>query len=284
MEQVGLKSEQLEKEKNELIQRLKKTKWKRQQVRHQNQQLKTLTEGWIHRYNQLCLQNCYVLQKNEEIERKRSSLKITYDKLCEIDVLSDTIFISHRGFYATINGLRLAISTSASIDTSPSSSSDSRENHHVPWHELNAGIGFLALLIQILQQELHIAHKSKFIIIPRGSYSKVSSRKTNQQWDLFYQPSTFQFFARRNWNTAMNILSYCILEVALEIKSRITTFSLPFSMEICTAFEGDWIGTIQIEKSELSYQGDNAAAWTRNMRFIAANLKVMQAFVLDIVG
>jgi hypothetical protein len=268
--------------KNELIRRISQVKSKCDHISKQNKELEELTESWMHRYNQMILEKEYQIDKYNQMINKKVSLEERFDQLSEIDVLSDVIYISHRGFYATVNGLRLAMCTSQPIMTSSGTSTVVSE-HNVPWHEVNAAMGMLALLVQTFQTKLHIIHQCRFLLTPRGSKTKVSSRRTNQQWDLFYQPSAFHFFARRNWNTAIHILCFCILEVAQEIKTRSSFFSLPFPMESNSNFDGDRIGSIKVAGMDIAYNGDNPVAWTKCMRYIAVNLKVMQAAMLDIV-
>lgn len=275
----GLSEKQAVKE--ELIRKISQLKSKSDKISKQNKRLEELTEAWIHRFNQVTLQKEMKIDQYDQLIQKKASLEERILKLSEIDVLSDVVYISHRGFYATVNGLRLAICTSPPmINQSGNSSVESGQN--VPWHEINAAVGMLALLVQTFQIKLQIIHRSKFLLIPRGSTSKISSRQSNQHWDLFYQPSTFQFFARRNWNTAINILGFCILEVAQEMKVRSSTFSLPFPIEMSSNFDGNRVGEIKVAGVEIVYNGDNPASWTKCMRYIAVNLKIIQAVMLDL--
>lgn len=269
--------------KNELIRRISQVQSKRDQISKQNKQLEKLTEAWIHRYNQMILVKENETDLHNQLIQKKVSLEERFDKLSEIDVLSDVIYISHRGFYATVNSLRLAMCTSPPMVVKSLGNSSVESEQNVPWHEINAAIGMLALLVQNFQIKLQIIHQCQFVLIPRGSTTKISSRKTNQEWDLFYQPSAFHFFARRNWNTAIQILGFCILEVSQEMKNRSSTFSLPYPIETTSSFDGNRVGSIKVADMEITYNGDNSAAWTKSMRYIAVNLKVMQAAILDIV-
>jgi hypothetical protein len=267
--------------KEELIRRISQLKSKRDNISKQNKRLEELTAAWIHRYNQVTLQKEMQIDQYDQLFQRKASLEERILKLSEIDVLSDVVYISHRGFYATVNGLRLAMCTSPPMVNHTGNSIAAGEQN-VPWHEINAAIGMLALLVQTFQIKLQIIHRSKFLLIPRGSTTKISHRQSNQQWDLFYQPSTFQFFARRNWNTAINILGFCILEVAQEMKSRSSTFSLPFPIENSSNFDGNRLGDIKVAGIEMAYNGDNPASWTKCMRYMAVNLKIIQAAILDL--
>jgi hypothetical protein len=54
-------------------------------------------------------------------------------------------------------------------------------------------------------------------------------------------------------------------------------------MESNSNFDGDRIGSIKVAGMDIAYNGDNPVVWTKCMRYIAVNLKVMQAAMLDIV-
>ena len=55
-------------------------------------------------------------------------------------------------------------------------------------------------------------------------FGNIMNNNSNQEWDLYYHPATFSFFAKRHWNTALNILRYCLYEVVEEVKRRLETF------------------------------------------------------------
>ena len=283
---------------------------------------RTITSKLI-QYNQISSQRQYMISKYVSLVKKLQYIQEEKKKLDNIHVLHDVFYIFHRGYYATINGLRLGMSAPVSSISSSSSSSSSASstlltssnmtstggitgttisnhnqnsnhnniasvsNNDIPWHEINAGIGMIALLISTLQDKLHI--RSRFKILPRGSTTKVcfnttsnttttnnngsnnimnsigsglynsqntnhhhhhqqqqhglfvpqgqlfdsnttnnnsiSHNQSNQEWDLHFQPTTFSFFGKRHWNTALNILGYCLYEVIEEVKERLERYN-----------------------------------------------------------
>ena len=151
-----------------------------------------------------------------------------------------------------------------------------------------------------------------------GGSSNNAGGGSAQEWDLHYQPTTFSFFAKRHWNTALNILGYCLYEVIEEVKRRLESYHrshsgsssthgenspgtlyssignktktartepgeteiiIPYSVEI----SGDWksersVGYVKIGGLDIEFNND-AIAWTKALRYVALNLKWTIAFI-----
>ena len=146
------------------------------------------------------------------------------------------------------------------------------------------------------------------MIQPRGSSTKVHSRKTKQEWDLCHQPSAFQFFARRNWNAALNILGYCLWEVVRDVSERMGVVNMlekekqnndggaetkknkhnnmewvmPFPVSLESDWENERIGSVKVGGLDFAFNGDGVE-WTKAMRYMAIDLKVIVAFVAKCV-
>jgi len=288
------------KKRNELLHRIQIVRTKREQVNKQSQSLTELKTLWMHRYNQAVSERTRAISQYAQQQMKLDEFQSDYEKLKEVNVLQDIFHIWHRGFaYATINGLRLGMVSTHPIKSKSTAPvirvqetnlfwNNSSNNSHavmensVPWHEINAGLGMIALLMQILQEKLKI-YQSKYRIQPRGSSTSVCSRKTSQEFSLFFQPAAFQFFARRNWNAALNILGHCLYEVVKEVERLGTLdeskiWNVPFGVVL----DGDWgnerIGVVKVGGLEVAFNGDSVE-WTKVMRYIAIDLKLIVAFV-----
>jgi len=136
----------------------------------------------------------------------------------------------------------------------------------------------------------------------------------HQEWDLYYHPTTFGFFARRNWNSALNILGYCCYEIIQEVKTRLEYLNhvkkesdsngntgdkndgdnddddnsrhhkhiqiiIPYDVQI----SGDWkgeksVGCVKIGGLDIAFNGDGVA-WTKVLRYMATDLKWVIAFL-----
>jgi hypothetical protein len=286
---------------NELLYRIQSVRSKRKLVRQHNESLAELQLLWTHQYNRITEKRTGALSSYAQQHRKLDEIQAAHDKLKQFYVLQDVFHIWHRGAYATINGLRLGMCTLPPVEHSQvvQEQTNSFWNNNningsavlktiVPWHEINAALGMIALLMQTLQNKLHI-YQSRYMILPRGSTAKVSSRKTKQEWALFHQPTAFQFFARRNWNAALNILGYTLYEIVTEInilKKSNGIDGMEWVMPFDVTLEGDWgnerIAIVKIGGLEVDFNGDGVE-WTKCMRYIAINLKLVVAFVATFV-
>lgn len=265
----------------------------------------------MHRYNASLKERSHALSSYLTQQTRLSELKDTQEKLKQLYVLQDVFYIWHRGPFVTINGLRLGMTDCSAIVSSPPNTNGALEqqansfwnNNHVigspvvennvPWHEINASLGMMALLMHTLHKRLRIFHP-RYMVHPRGSTTKVLSRKTKQEWDLFHQPTAFQFFARRNWNAALNIMGYILFEIIDEVNRVVVTsnddkalrreedWTIPFEVKL----EGDWgnerIGAVKIRGLDVAFNGD-AVEWTKAMRYMAIDLKMVVALVAKYV-
>eukprot|EP01083_Nonionella_stella_P002603 7464_1 len=196
----------------ELLRRIHAVRSKKKCVYQQNKIITELQSLWMHRYKQSDARRRLALSNYLKEENDLKMVEADYEKLKQINVLQDVFHIWYRGSFATFNGLRVGMCVATPEESSNQSTVSSNNlfwtnnnvglsnkfENAVPWHEINAGVSMIALLMQNIQKKLRIQHQSRYIILPRGSTTRISSRKTKQEWELFHQPSTFQFFARRN--------------------------------------------------------------------------------------
>lgn len=282
----------------ELLHRISAVREKRDQVKRQIKSLTKLNTTWIQLYNQATLEKYTAISNytKKKIEKKEREDELS--KLQKIHVLQDVFHLWHRGSYATINGLRLGMTSIPPLDQRSKIDSNTSfwnnsgnlmngNNNTVPWHEINAALGMVALLMQTLQKNLRIEHQSRYEILPRGSNTIVSSRKTKQEWELFHQPTTFQFFSKRNWNAALNILGFCLYELACEM-TRLSKHvdgenvsnpleTPPFDVKLEDDWSNERIGIVKVGGLQIAY--NDGADWSKVMRYVAIDLKMMIAFV-----
>lgn len=289
-----------------LLQKIETVRSKRKLVHANNASLEELGLLWMHRYNTAVKERTRALSSYAMHQAQLHELQECHEKLKQIYVLQDVFHIWHRGAYATINGLRLGMSDgSVLMSSSTNAAGGSLEqansfwnNNHVvgspvmetnvPWHEINAGLGMVALLMHTLQKRLCI-FQPRYMIHPRGSTTKVLSRKTKQEWDLYHQPTAFQFFARRNWNAALNIMGYILVEIINEVnrvkeekKIDGENWIVPFDVSLVGDWANERIGTVKIHGLDVSFNGD-AIEWTKAMRYLAIDLKMIVALVATYV-
>ena len=91
-------------------------------------------------------------------------------------MLRQCLFARHEELGSLLNNssfhpTSLALSSSSSSSSSTNNVNNLSAQNDVPWHEINAGVGMIALLISNIQSKLRIG--SRFTILPRGSTTKV---------------------------------------------------------------------------------------------------------------
>lgn len=221
--------------------------------------------------------------------------------------LNDCFFISTQGAFATINGLRLgaeavlenldmtssscslcegtsAKNTTAATATFPSyrggpSSTGSinettrKASVKVPWPEINSALGQFALLLVMLQEncsDISFRHE----IICLGSNSKIGVKRsaTSTAYYNLFSDDSFQFFGRRNFNTALQSLLQCVADAAETIQRRDPTIALPHLITRTAGGTDLLVGGLSV-----SY-GNDAMEWTRAMKYLLTNVKHLLLF------
>lgn len=192
----------------------------------------------------------------------------------------------------------------------------------VSWPEVNAALGTLALCLHVIHERIVGPLEARYVIQPRGSTSRISSvvgpggsgskstpglgGNNGETFELFYNPVRFSFFTRRNFNTALGMLGYCLWEVGQvftkmsmdekekmdhiietqgqnanrnEVNSNGVDQMWSFPYQIVVAQEGSVVnGGVTVGGMELSYTGDGVL-WTKAMRYFALNIKWCMAFM-----
>ena len=171
-----------------------------------------------------------------------------------------------------------SIASSFFADSGASNANSTYDSLKVPWPETNAALGQVALLLLTLKQKpnsgiIFLTHE----LIPMGSSSKVGvlhgEGRASVEYNLFYAEDSFQFFGRRNFNTALDGLFRCLKDAADVAASRDQTISLPYDVLIPVGR-----GDITIGGLPISYDVATGDVWTRAMKYLLTNLKWLQAF------
>ena len=196
------------------------------------------------------------------------------------NVISDCFHISHRGPFGTINGLRLGSEAAAvdlAVDDSvhqsrrPFSIIEGKAGQaatvRIPWIEINAALGHLALLLSTLESRTNAGISLRHVIVPLGSYSKIGIRGRSDSVSLYnlYSDDSFQFFGKRNFNTALQCMAECVVDAAEAIQKHDRTIAIPHVIENqrdCTT-----VGGISIA------YGNDGVEWTRAMKYLLTDVK-----------
>ena len=86
-------------------------------------------------------------------------------------MLRQCLFARHEELGSLLNNSSFHPTSLALSSASTNDVNNLSAQNDVPWHEINAGVGMIALLISNIQSKLRIG--SRFTILPRGSTTKV---------------------------------------------------------------------------------------------------------------
>ena len=265
-------------------------------------QMQTLLQS-AHHYQQEALEDF------RSTLAQRKSLTETSNLARESKALHDAFHIAYQGPFATINGLRLGAeailedyhhhqgddgggtllggnrgSGSGIINGSHNEANNkgSTTTVKVPWSEINSALGLLALLLSCLEQKPHTGIRYKHEIVCCGSTSKIglgARRDDNSRVGVtsaisyynLYSDDSFQFFGRRNFNTALQCLVQCVADAADAIQRRDPTIHLPHPIDRSNNREVT-VGGLQV-----AYAADGVE-WTRAMKYLLTDVKHLTAY------
>lgn len=179
------------------------------------------------------------------------------DSLRKVNVFNDTFNIAFTGLFGTINGLRLG----------------STNEEKVSWHEINAALGQIVLLLSVCVRILGIKMEN-YILVPLGSTSRIEKVKRNPQdptkgvktvYELYCQGelSIGSIFTHNKLDAGMVALVDVIRTISTELRRRDPTNELPFPMTT------DKVAGYNIRPSARTSNEDWAAA----CKYLLTNIK-----------
>lgn len=144
----------------------------------------------------------------------------------------------------------------------------------VPWMEVNAALGYVALLFRVLQE--HTGFQTTHELHPMASSSKIAIRPKHGQpsmYNLHFEAGYTLFPARniRNFNIALQGLLQCIAEASLQQKDK--TIAIPHTI---IRENNEWkIGGLAI-----TYDNLHSLEWTRVCKYLLTDLKWLVAYAV----
>jgi beclin 1 len=187
----------------------------------------------------------------ESVNRKLRYCQSTLRKLKRMSLIKEGFYIhleSPQGF-ASINGLRLA---------RPS----------VPWGEVNAALGFLCLLFDVLIKKLNIT-LCNYRLLPRGSFSVLIKKSDKSVLELYADESAggiSRFLTGRKFDSAMTALVQVFSEIVSHIQISDAGFKIPHAIE-------DSEGKVDGLSVGLQFNSDEN--WSQAMKMLLANVKTV---------
>lgn len=211
---------------------------------------------------ELCVkQNEYELQLTgqlEELDRVRSLYETNNDQLDTLrraDVFNDTFNISSDDKFGTINGLRLG----------------SLDETNVSWHEINAALGQVVLLLYTCVRILEFDLKD-YVLVPMGSTSRIEKVERTDSGHYSRTPielfSTGEFsigriFTRNKLDAGMVALLDVVRRIGAFLVRQDSNNELPFKMT------KDKIAGYNIRPSARASNEE----WTSACKYLLTNVK-----------
>lgn len=154
--------------------------------------------------------------------------------------LNDCFHIWYSSSCATINACRLGRAT----------------DEQVSWHEINAALGQVLLL---LSYSPNTNTNCGIGLFPMGNFSKIRRGDVKAQYNL-YTDDSFSLLPRRNFNLALLSLLRYIEELGIYVDQFDPVLQFPYTIK-----------EQRINDVCLSYTND--IVWTRAMKFLLTDLK-----------
>lgn len=238
----------------------------------------------LHQYNDnVYLQQQCRLYPYEALLRQHQKLHGYLEVSTAWNVLNDSFFISHAGPFATINGLRVGHEASSLTHLGEADDSSGRrrntqsttETEKVPWSEINAALGQVALLLSILSERQLANIRYRHTIHPLGSTSRIAKGGAANNTYALYSDDSFQLFmGKRNFNIAMQCLMECILDAYECIHRLDPTIVLPYPIVFKNVNGGETLLTV----GGLPVIYSQTTEWTRACKYWMTNLKHLLRF------
>ncbi|VEU21766.1 DEKNAAC102379 [Brettanomyces naardenensis] len=228
-------------------------------------ELKTLNEEekkYCERKNRYELD---LYERSNELDRVKTLYEFNMDQLDSLrkaDVFNDTFDISSDGLFGTINGLRLG----------------SLDETKVSWHEINAALGQIVLLLSVCIRILGLKIP-EYNLIPMGSTSKIEKVETGPPatktvLDLFSMGefSIGRLYTHNKLDAGMIALVDVVRKLGEELKRIDSGNELPFIMT------KDKVAGYNIKPSA---RGSNEE-WTTACKHLLMNVKWILTFCVQI--
>lgn len=205
--------------------------------------------------NQLHMENTERLNTIDKLQNEFNSNMDFLDNLRKTNVFDNFFEISTNGQFSTINGLRLGCLSDVKVT----------------WHEINASLGHITLLLSTCLNILDF-NLQDYKLIPMGSNSKIEIYKTNKK--LVYQLYSTSEFSLTNLfshplDDGMSALLKVIKQIGDYIHTLDTSFILPYEIN------NDTIANYPIKPSAKSWEN-----WTAACRLLLSNVKWIQTFCI----
>ena len=268
-------------------------------VQNKRRQIHVHRESIVQQYQTLILHlyNSSLKERSTEISRIQSAAnrRVLFDSNLKLlqrrNPVNDCFHIWFQGKFGTINGLRLgsvSLDKSESVNTEmevlpPSVTSnipylEAYDPYKVPWSEINASLGYVVLLMSVLQDQCSFPIYPRHTLHPMGIFSRITNSATKISHNLHSDDnsSTFSLFNKiRAFNLAMKELVYCLYDAFQIVLKKDQSMMIPYTIEeksVGSGVKEAFVGGLPI-----SYTATDEK-WTKAMKYFLIDLKWLVAF------
>lgn len=216
------------------------------------------------------------LEFSKEVRSLKNQHELTLnnlDKLRKINIYNETFKISHEGPFGVINGLRIGGFDSVTVS----------------WHEINAGLGQVVLLLATICARLKM-NLEGYKLQPMGSFSTISKFiEETQEWNNYevFNNENFRLGKIFRKETTFDKAMVCILEIIQEMafwlskshgsseaNSQSPAESIDDGIDLPYLMHKDKINGNSVKL----FGAKPGIEWTIAMKFLLTNAKWLLAF------
>ncbi|EDO42490.1 predicted protein [Nematostella vectensis] len=264
-ESLSKELEDLQKEEEELINRLDEVEQERHDVsealKKEKEISKQLEEAEKAYYTEYCEYQRELLDFEDEkqsVDNQMMYAQAQLDKLKKTNVFNSTFHIWHNGHFGTINNFRLGRLPSVPVE----------------WSEINAAWGQTVLLLHSLARKMKLTFE-RYRLVPFGNHSYIESLSDKSKELPLYGSGGFRFFWDTKFDQAMVAFLDCLQQFKEAVEKVDKRFCLPYRMEKGKIYDSSGSGGA----FSIKIQFNSEDQWTKALKFMLTNLKWGLAWV-----
>lgn len=190
----------------------------------------------------------------EAVNRKLQYCQSSLRRLKRMSLLEEAFYIQTSAeTFASINGLRVG-------------------QPGVSWVEVNAGLGFACLLLDILVKRTNIS-LSQYRLLPRGSYSVIIKKSDKSVLELFADEGSGgigRFLTGRKFDAAIIAFTQIVAEMIFSLQRDDKSFQPPFTID-----EGE----ATVGGTSIALQFNSDENWSKAIRMLFTDIKALVTYI-----
>lgn len=235
------------------------TRLARLKVQRTRWRLSKLRDKWLSMLQGVQFERSLIQEQHNSVSTQAGLTTRQLEALSQMNAANDCFYIWHAGPFATINGFRLGRLPVESVE----------------WHEINAALGQVALLLATLESITPL--QFSMAILPMGSYSQLATYNAStgkvddrsKRVNLYASDGgVLSFGTKSTFSKALEQLLQLVSEAGQYIQQQDPAFRLPYAVS----------GT-KINNVAIAYNATQSEEhWTRALKFLLTDIKWIVAW------